>query len=220
MDSRSKRLSTTSFRHDLSVPSSDRTEPIISMPPSTGKLNLTRRSKRLFKKASALTQDPTRARKLTRIEKTHIATAISQARRRDAKTVVTAQQTIPYLRMFPDGVCQVTETFFTKTIRFRDINYQLAQNDDKTAIFDGWCDFLNYFDSSIRFQFSCFDIKELGKQLKKLGMPSNIRLEELEAQLSESAEEAVDLKKNVSQPGTSRQTRDKAQHRSGAKAPT
>lgn len=60
--------------------------------------------------------------------------------------------------MFPDGVCQVTETFFTKTIRFRDINYQLAQNDDKTAIFDGWCDFLNYFDSSIRFQFSFLNL--------------------------------------------------------------
>lgn len=60
--------------------------------------------------------------------------------------------------MLPDGVCLVTETFFTKTIRFRDINYQLAQNDDKTAIFDGWCDFLNYFDSSIRFQFSFLNL--------------------------------------------------------------
>ena len=60
--------------------------------------------------------------------------------------------------MHPDGICQITETFFSKTIRFRDINYQLAQNDDKTAIFDGWCDFLNYFDSSIRFQFSFLNI--------------------------------------------------------------
>ena len=30
----------------------------------------------------------------------------------------------------------------------------LNTNDDKTAIFDGWCDFLNYFDSSIKFQLS------------------------------------------------------------------
>lgn len=51
-------------------------------------------------------------------------------------------------------------------------------------------------------------------------MPSNIRFEELEAQLSEPAEEAVDLKKNGSRPGTSRQTRDEARHRSGATAPT
>jgi hypothetical protein len=60
--------------------------------------------------------------------------------------------------MHPDGICQTTETFFSKTIRFRDINYQLAQNEDKTAIFDGWCDFLNYFDSSIRFQFSFLNL--------------------------------------------------------------
>ena len=30
----------------------------------------------------------------------------------------------------------------------------LNTNEDKTAIFDGWCDFLNYFDSSIGFQLS------------------------------------------------------------------
>ena len=44
--------------------------------------------------------------------------------------------------------------YFTKTIQFQDINYQLSQNEDKTAIFEGWCDFLNYFDSSVKFQLS------------------------------------------------------------------
>ena len=56
--------------------------------------------------------------------------------------------------MFPDGICRVTDSYYTKTIQFQDINYQLNQNEDKTAIFDGWCDFLNYFDSSVRFQLS------------------------------------------------------------------
>ena len=54
--------------------------------------------------------------------------------------------------MFPDGICLVTDTYYTKTIQFQDINYQLSQNEDKTAIFDGWCDFLNYFDASVHFQ--------------------------------------------------------------------
>ena len=54
--------------------------------------------------------------------------------------------------MFPDGICRVTDTYYTKTIQFQDINYQLSQNEDKTAIFDGWCDFLNYFDASVHFQ--------------------------------------------------------------------
>ena len=56
--------------------------------------------------------------------------------------------------MFPDSICRVTDSYYTKTVQFQDINYQLNQNEDKTAIFDGWCDFLNYFDSSVRFQLS------------------------------------------------------------------
>ena len=60
--------------------------------------------------------------------------------------------------MWPDGVCRVTGNFYTKTIQFQDINYQLSQNEDKSAIFDAWCDFLNYFDSSIQFQFSFLNL--------------------------------------------------------------
>ena len=56
--------------------------------------------------------------------------------------------------MFSDGVCQVTRQFFTKTVQFYDINYQLALNEDKTTIFENYCDFLNYFDSSIHVQLS------------------------------------------------------------------
>ena len=55
-------------------------------------------------------------------------------------------------------MCRVTDSFYTKTVQFQDINYQLSQNEDKSAIFDAWCDFLNYFDSSIRFQFSFLNL--------------------------------------------------------------
>ena len=50
----------------------------------------------------------------------------------------TAQQSIPFDRMFPDGICRVGN-FYTKTLQFQDINYQLAQQEDKTAIFEEWC---------------------------------------------------------------------------------
>ena len=56
--------------------------------------------------------------------------------------------------MFPDGICRVRDNYYTKTIRFQDINYQLAQQEDKTAIFEEWCGFLNFFDSSIHFELS------------------------------------------------------------------
>lgn len=91
--------------------------------------------------------------KLTKADRREINAAILRAKNTNKKEK-TAQDSIPYLRMFPDGICHVRDRFYTKTIRFQDINYQLAQNEDKTAIFESWCDFLNYFDSSIKFQLS------------------------------------------------------------------
>ena len=69
----------------------------------------------------------------------------------------TAQQSIPYQEMFRDGICRVDATHYTKCIMFGDINYQLAQNEDKTAAFEYWCDFYNYFDPSITVQISCMN---------------------------------------------------------------
>ena len=91
-------------------------------------------------------------RKLTRAEKKEIA-ALIQAAKGDGKAH-TAQQTIPYLAMYPDGICKVTEKKYSKSIAYDDINYQLAQADDKTAIFENWCDFLNYFDATVSVQLS------------------------------------------------------------------
>jgi len=89
--------------------------------------------------------------KLSRAERKEIEALIARANGTDKKEK-SAQDSIPYQRMYPDGICRVTDTRYVKTIRFQDINYQLSQNEDKTAIFDGWCDFLNYFDSSVQFQ--------------------------------------------------------------------
>lgn len=69
----------------------------------------------------------------------------------------TAQQSIPYQEMFRDGICRVDDKHYTKCIMFGDINYQLAQNEDKTAAFEYWCDFYNYFDPSITIQISCMN---------------------------------------------------------------
>ena len=92
-------------------------------------------------------------RKLTRAEKKQIEAAIARAKNQDKKKK-SAQDSIPFERMYQDGVCRVKPGYYTKTIQSQDINYQLNQNEDKTAIFEGWCDFLNYFDSSVKFQLS------------------------------------------------------------------
>lgn len=66
----------------------------------------------------------------------------------------TTQQSIPFDRMFRDGICRVGADYYTKTIRFQDINYQLAQTEDQKEIFEDWCSFLNFFDSSVHFELS------------------------------------------------------------------
>ncbi len=72
--------------------------------------------------------------------------------------------------MWPDGICRVTGNYYTKTIQFQDINYQLAQNEDKTSIFEGWCDFLNYFDSSIHLQFLFLDLTAGAQEFEQVIM--------------------------------------------------
>ena len=96
-------------------------------------------------------------KKLSRADRKQIEAAIARANRTDRKEK-SAQDSIPYERMWPDGICRVADGHYTKTIQFQDINYQLSQNEDKAAIFEGWCDFLNYFDSSIQFQLSFLNL--------------------------------------------------------------
>ena len=96
-------------------------------------------------------------KRLSRADRRKIEAAIARANRTDRKEK-SAQDSIPYERMWPDGICRVADGHYTKTIQFQDINYQLSQNEDKAAIFEGWCDFLNYFDSSIQFQLSFLNL--------------------------------------------------------------
>ena len=94
---------------------------------------------------------------LSRADKNAIDTAIRKAKKEDKKQM-SAQDSIPFKQMFKDGICRVDDNYYTKTIQFQDINYQLNQNEDKTAIFDGWSDFLNYFDSSVHFELSFMNL--------------------------------------------------------------
>ena len=93
------------------------------------------------------------AKKLTRSERKQIEAIIMRNKPKD-KRRLSAQDSIPFQRMFPDGICRVDNHVYSKTVIFEDVNYQLSTNEDKSAVFDGWCDFLNYFDSSIKFQLS------------------------------------------------------------------
>ena len=105
---------------------------------------------------------------LTARQRKRIADAVKKAKMQ-GKIAMSAQDTISYKEMRPDGICIVRDNYFTKTIQFYDINYQLARNEDKNIIFENYCDFLNYFDKSISVQLSflnqTMDISDFEKSI-------------------------------------------------------
>jgi hypothetical protein len=103
----------------------------------------------------------------------------------------TAQDTLAYNAIFPDGICQIDSRNFSKTIRFFDINYLLAQNEDKSQIFDSYCGFLNYFDSSISIQLSFINMKA-GSDV----FMETIKIEEQEDDFNDIREEYTEMLHN------------------------
>ena len=104
---------------------------------------------------------------LSAAEQRQVQSVIDRARG-DRTVPHSAQESIPFQRMFPDGICRVTDNYYTKTIQFQDINYQLAQQEDQTAIFEEWCSFLNFFDSSIRFELSFMNMATDASNFEKM----------------------------------------------------
>lgn len=87
------------------------------------------------------------------------------------RAAISAQQTIPYVQMLKDGICKVREGYYTKTLEYEDINYSVASTEDQAAIFDGWCGFLNYFDSALPFQLSFVNHRSYGASRYKVNIP-------------------------------------------------
>lgn len=117
-----------------------------------------RYEKKVRKAAEKEAKKREKARQTPAVRHESVRSRVKGAKKKESKKAeekrLSAQKSIPYREMARDGICRVQDKYYSKTIRFYDINYQLAQNEDKNAIFENWCDFLNYFDSSIHFQLS------------------------------------------------------------------
>ena len=90
--------------------------------------------------------------KLTAAEKREISRILETARG-DGKPH-SAQDTIPFRQMHPDGLCRLDDTTWSRCLEFEDVNYQLAKPDDQTAIFEALCDMHNAHDASIGMELS------------------------------------------------------------------
>ena len=124
------------------------------MPPWSGRYRWKRRCGGLFAKLKGLfrgkkpeTAPEKAGRKLTAAERREIRKVI-EAAKGDGKPH-SAQDTLPFRQMYPDGLCRLTDTAWSRCIEFEDVNYQLAGQDDQTAIFEALCDMYNAHDASI-----------------------------------------------------------------------
>lgn len=79
----------------------------------------------------------------------------------------TAQESIPYKRPYEDGIFEADDGYFTMTIFYGDITYQLLDNDPKNQLFERWCHLLNYFDPEIHVQFNYGNMEMNKDQYKK-----------------------------------------------------
>ena len=98
------------------------------------------------------TKNPAARQKLTRAQRREIERIVREAKGGGKPN--SAQDSIPFEVMYPDGLCRLNEKSYSKCIEFEDVNYQLAGADDKTAVFENLCDFYNYYDASIGIQLS------------------------------------------------------------------
>lgn len=91
------------------------------------------------------------ASQLTKEDKKLLSARMAEIKKENGSNA-TVQNTIPFLCMFRDGVCQVSENFYSLTVQFYDANYSIAEFDEQNNIFSKYCDIINLFDNTIKFQ--------------------------------------------------------------------
>ena len=86
------------------------------------------------------------------------------------ETPGSSQDTLPYLRMYRDGLCEVEAGLYSRTIQFYDINYRLSKDERKSKIFNQYCALLNSLDTSVHLQLSFhnqyIDLDELKRDVE------------------------------------------------------
>ena len=130
-------------------------------------------------------------RNLTPEEKKRLKELKKELAQIDRRKADTAQRTIPFEAMYKDGICKVSGDYYTKMVRFYDINYQLAKLDDQKNIFSSYCEFLNYFDPSITIQFSFVNEKRSASEVER-----NIEIKDRDDEFGDLREELSELLRN------------------------
>ena len=103
----------------------------------------------------------------------------------------TVQETLPFQEIYKDGICQVSENSFNKTMEFFDINFQLESDTDKDAILKRYKMFLNHFSHTTKIQITFInqqiDVEKYAEQV--VIKPCGDGFDDLRAEYSEILKE-------------------------------
>lgn len=133
---------------------------------------------------------------LDRRTKKLVTDAVKKSKK-NGKIPQSAQETIAYKWMGKDGICELEDGYFSKTIQFFDINYELESNDNKNEIFENWCDVLNYYDHTVHVQLDFINIDVHQTELEE-----SIFISEQEDQYNDVRKEFIDMLKEKLKNGT------------------
>lgn len=97
--------------------------------------------------------------------KKELEKAVSKAKRM-GKIPESAQETIPYRKAFADGIFETEPGYYTKTLAFEDINYQLLDKTDKGDKFEHWCDLINSFSPNVQYELNYYNQRVSRKEYK------------------------------------------------------
>ena len=84
--------------------------------------------------------------------KSKSGTAGKQGKKATKKAKQTMQDSIPYIRVFENGVIETKPDVYTKAYRLVDVNFKIAPDKEQLTIFQDFGSFLNSFPSDVRFQ--------------------------------------------------------------------
>lgn len=115
---------------------------------------------------------------------------------RERAKLDTAQKSITFKKMYRDGICQVTDNYYTKMVEFFDINYELLEVEDQGDILEEYSKLINYFDPSIKFQMFLFN-----RQVNEQTLAGQFDIPTQDDYFDDIREEYLQMLKNQSAKG-------------------
>lgn len=125
---------------------------ILQKNPEKENLASAKRQARLQKKKLKVEQRK-RAKVLRAQKKTlEKSSARSEKQIKKKRAPQKASDCLGFLAMYENGICEIEPGLYSMTLKFSDVNYQIARREEQANIFTRYCELLNYCDPDMHLQ--------------------------------------------------------------------